>query len=257
MITTDLLGIVNVILLLLAIALTPGPNNILLASTGMNHGYKKGLPQLLGLLVGMLAINIVAYFGVNMLSSNKLLKLCLNLLGFAVIFYLGFMFIRNVMSKNNPEDCELKAIPPLTFKQSFLMQWVNTAALSLAVTCATISLPFFNLFWYLVAIAVTTWIGTNVWILGGKCLSVLLKSPKHYRIVNLCFGVLLIITAFLVLDFDLIKDVTGVASTANAVVSDVAVQINNSLGNNSSIVNATNNITSVANVMDNATNNTK
>ncbi|MFG1516115.1 LysE family transporter, partial [Halobacteriovorax sp. ZH3_bin.1] len=45
-------------------AITPGPNNILLMSSGANHGFRKTIPHMLGVYFGFIFMIAVIGFGV-------------------------------------------------------------------------------------------------------------------------------------------------------------------------------------------------
>ena len=51
-------------------AITPGPNNILLMTSGVNHGFRKTIPHLLGVTFGFAMLVLSAGLGLNELFSR-------------------------------------------------------------------------------------------------------------------------------------------------------------------------------------------
>lgn len=55
-------------------SITPGPNNIMLAASGVNFGFKKSIPHILGIGCGFGFMVVVVGLGIgSILSSNVIL----------------------------------------------------------------------------------------------------------------------------------------------------------------------------------------
>src|SRR5215212_11267526 len=87
--TTD--QAIGFIVFALVAAITPGPSNIILASTGANVGIVRGLPSLLGVSLGMGLMMFVVAFGLGsvVLESALLLHL-LKWCGVAMLLWLSW-----------------------------------------------------------------------------------------------------------------------------------------------------------------------
>lgn len=192
--------------LLFILSITPGPNNILLASTGMNHGYIASKGHMFGIWVGLFLMHTLAFWGVNFISQNIFLQAVLNVCGYIFLTYLGVKIIMNARKDFTNSDGERKVLPPLTFTQAFMMQWVNTKAISTAVTIASIGVTVLPYHWYILIFILNCIFATHVWILLGKSLEMLLKSERQRYIVNTALGGLLLITAMMMLNFDIINE---------------------------------------------------
>lgn len=46
-------------------AITPGPNNMLLTSSGANFGFMRSIPLMLGIMLGMQSLLLLVAFGVE------------------------------------------------------------------------------------------------------------------------------------------------------------------------------------------------
>ena len=53
-------------------AFTPGPNNIMLAASGVNFGLRRSLPHIFGITAGFLSVVIAAAFGPVLLAGEML-----------------------------------------------------------------------------------------------------------------------------------------------------------------------------------------
>ena len=51
----------------LVMGITPGPNNLMLAASGMNFGLRRSLPHILGVLLGFTTLATVAALGLGAL----------------------------------------------------------------------------------------------------------------------------------------------------------------------------------------------
>jgi threonine/homoserine/homoserine lactone efflux protein len=66
---------------------TPGPNNIMIMTSGLNYGVKKSIPHLLGICFGFPVMVIVIGFGFSIIFVryplfNEIIKI------FGVIYYI-------------------------------------------------------------------------------------------------------------------------------------------------------------------------
>lgn len=69
---------------------TPGPNNLLLAQSGLAFGFRRTLPALAGIYLGCAVLFVVCGLGVaSVLSASPLLRAVLAYLGAAYLAWLG------------------------------------------------------------------------------------------------------------------------------------------------------------------------
>jgi threonine/homoserine/homoserine lactone efflux protein len=69
---------------------TPGPNNLLLAQSGLAFGFRRTLPALAGIYLGCAALFVVCGFGVaSVLANSPTLRAVLAYLGAAYLAWLG------------------------------------------------------------------------------------------------------------------------------------------------------------------------
>lgn len=71
-------------------SITPGPNNLILATSGVNFGLRRTLPMLMGILVGCaIQMAIAGLLLEVMLAWMSAVRLPLTLLGAAYLFWLS------------------------------------------------------------------------------------------------------------------------------------------------------------------------
>lgn len=185
----------NLIVFTVVAAFTPGPNNIMIMASGLNHGIKASMPHFFGICFGFPAMLLAAGFGLGYLFERYLwLHSGVQIVGILYLLYLAW-----VIARAAPSDDAMDVAPtkPLTFFQAALFQWVNPKAWVMgsgAISAYTtvggdISLQI------LVIIAVffsMTFPSAGVWMVFGVGLRQLLTEPKHQRIFNICMGLLLV-----------------------------------------------------------------
>jgi threonine/homoserine/homoserine lactone efflux protein len=71
-------------------AFTPGPNNVLLAASGVNFGFMRTMPHMLGVTIGLDVLLIAGAIGVGLLfTAVPQLQLVLKVAGAAVHLHGG------------------------------------------------------------------------------------------------------------------------------------------------------------------------
>lgn len=114
-----------------ASTVTPGPNNLMLAASGKRFGYRRTLPHLTGIVLGVTGLHIACLFGTGELVANsETLAFWLKL--FASV-YLVFLIVQLVSTPPVNEEQEEKG-RPLNIAQAALFQLINPKAWIMAVT---------------------------------------------------------------------------------------------------------------------------
>ncbi len=116
-----------------AATLTPGPNNIMLTASGVNFGFKRSLPHISGIIIGLPLMVLAVGLGLGQVFTvfpqlHEILK-------WAGSIYLLFLAWK-IATAGKPRQTGRES-SPLTFMQAALFQWINpkgwimaTAALS-------------------------------------------------------------------------------------------------------------------------------
>lgn len=176
-------------------SITPGPNNVMILSSGLNYGVLRSLPHLLGVVLGFPAMLVVLGFLMGFVFViYPAVHLVIRCSGVLYLVWLAWKIAMAV-----PGRLDGKAGRPFSFLQSALFQWVNPKGLVMATSAiATYTSVDDNQFLQVLVIALTyvlaTFIGNGSWLVFGASLRHLLSEPRHMRIFNLLMAALLLLS---------------------------------------------------------------
>lgn len=186
--------------LILAIALfafssgiTPGPNNIMLMTSGVNFGVKRSIPHLMGISLGFPTMILAIGLGLSALfQTYPVIHQIIKVIGITYLLYLSWLIA------NSSSKMEGKTIAkPFSFIQAAAFQWVNPKGWIMAVgAIATFTSVQQDLTAQVITIAtVFLFIAfpcALVWLGFGVVLKRLLKNPRQQKIFNISMAVLLV-----------------------------------------------------------------
>ena len=113
----------------LVMAFTPGPNNMMVAASSVNFGFKKTIPHMLGIAFGFSFMFIAAGLGFGKIFEIfPLLYDILKIIGFIYLLYLAWKIAQFKASAEHNIEAEEAASQPFTFLQAMLFQWANPKA---------------------------------------------------------------------------------------------------------------------------------
>ena len=120
---------IAVLIFSVVMGFTPGPNNVMLASSGATHGVKRTWPHLMGVALGFPAMILVIGLGLAsiLLASNRL-QLGMKIASSLYLLWLAFQIARSSSVGGGAAKAR-----PLTFLQAAAFQWVNPKAWLIAV----------------------------------------------------------------------------------------------------------------------------
>lgn len=188
-------SLVSLLVFAVIAAFTPGPNNIMIMSSGLNHGVRASMPHLFGICLGFPSMILAVGFGLGYLfNSFPVFHKVVQVIGVIYLFYLAWMIARSVPSELKSEES-----PPLTFVQAALFQWINpkawvmgTSALAAYTTVGTSMVT--QVLTVVVVFMLMAFPSAGVWLLFGSALRRLLSRPAYQRWFNVFMGVLLVLT---------------------------------------------------------------
>ncbi|MBB3060785.1 LysE family translocator [Microbulbifer rhizosphaerae] len=184
-------SLLPIVLFTFSTSITPGPNNLMIMSSGLNYGVSRSLPHVLGICLGFPAMIVAIGLGLGTLFSQfPLLHEVIRWVGIAYLLYLAWVIAstREVGSADTQK--------PFTFLQAAAFQWVNPKGWIMAVgALAAFTSPNGEM-WAEIARIALAFIAIGgpcivVWLLFGVGLKRLLTEPKHLRRFNLTMGLLL------------------------------------------------------------------
>lgn len=188
--------------LVLAIALfafssgiTPGPNNIMLMSSGVNFGIKPSLPHLAGICIGFPAMVLAIGLGLSTLfQSYPILHVAIKYIGITYLLYLAWL-IANSSSKMEGKHTSR----PLSFIQAAAFQWVNPKGWIMAVgavaTFTTLEQPLTGQVLTIASVFLSVAFPCAiVWLGFGVALKRLLKNQRQQKAFNITMALLLVLS---------------------------------------------------------------
>ena len=179
-------------------SVTPGPNNLMLAASGVNFGFRRTVPHMLGVSIGHgFQVCIVAGLLAWMLAWLEALRQMLVGAGCGYLLWLAWRQARA------GEPGQGQRTQPLCFVGAALFQWVNPKAWMMGVNTAILFLPSGSGWWTAASLALVC-IAVNlpcvaVWAVAGDRLRHRLHDPLALRAFNLSMAALLAGTALWIL----------------------------------------------------------
>ncbi|MDI3468490.1 MAG: Transporter, LysE family [Pseudolabrys sp.] len=176
-------------------AFTPGPNNILLTASGVNFGFTRTIPHLLGVDIGFVVLLAAFAAGLGVVfAAVPALQLALKVAGAAYMLYLAW----KVGTAKLKEEATETPGRPMTFLQAVAFQWVNPKAVVAALSGIAVYMrpghERYDFAIVLVVFAVATVLSTATWAGFGVALRRLLCEPRHARMFNIAMAILLAAT---------------------------------------------------------------
>ncbi|WP_421850109.1 LysE family translocator [Marinomonas sp.] len=183
-------------------SVTPGPNNIMLLASGAKFGYRRTLPHMLGIVLGVASLLLSTLLGLGALFTwypplYSVLKWggCAYLLWLA--WKIGSAPVGNLETKKAPSL-------PMHWWQALLFQYVNPKAWMMAIGCVSSFAIAGDLyvqsgFWMIVLFAAMGFPAISVWAWAGVSIRRWLTNQKRQRIFNFFMGMATASTLLLII----------------------------------------------------------
>ncbi len=114
-------------------SITPGPNNLMLLASGMNHGVTRTLRHVAGVSLGFAFLIFLVAMGLGTLFDRyDALEVVLKAVGGCYLAYLAW----KIFTTTGVKAAE-GTVAPLTFLQAAAFQWVNPKAWVMATTATS------------------------------------------------------------------------------------------------------------------------
>lgn len=118
-----------------ATSITPGPNNLMLLASGANFGFRRSLPHILGISVGMALLLGCVLGGLGELFRLfPLLQTLLRIAGAGYLLWLSWKILHTPPRRLQSNCDEAK---PMAWWQAILFQFVNPKAWIMAITAVS------------------------------------------------------------------------------------------------------------------------
>ncbi|NTS77789.1 LysE family translocator [Catenovulum sp. SM1970] len=176
-------------------SITPGPNNIMIMTSGLNHGVKASLNHLLGISIGFPCLFIAMGLGAGQLFETwPFLHTLITALGLVYLLYLAYL-----IATSDPTELKGKQRQPLTFIQAAGFQLLNGKAWIMGMSAIAVftqaeqaMLP--QVLKLTAIFAVFTLLSCSIWLVFGQALQKVLKQAHHQVIFNRVMASLLVLS---------------------------------------------------------------
>lgn len=176
--------------------ITPGPNNFLLATSGIKFGVRASLPHMVGIQCGVHLLAVLCGLGLGqllLLFPDALIGL--KVFGTCYLVYLAWKIIGFRLG----EDTLEQGGKPMSVLQALLFQFSNPKAWMMATTGLNISIGIDgSMLTAVLAFAVcfvTLGLVCNfLWLYAGASLQSIWQQQRYQRIINGALALLTILT---------------------------------------------------------------
>jgi len=173
--------------------ITPGPNNIMVLSSGLTYGFRRSVPHIAGITIGF-AFMIAAVglgFG-TIFVAYPMLQTVLKYAGAAYLVYLAIAIALSGPPKAGAADGR----GPMTFLGAAMFQWVNVKGWVMVIGTITAYSAIARFPWNIAIQTVLSLalgvVSTSIWTLFGSALRPILTSERAVRIFNIVMAILLL-----------------------------------------------------------------
>ena len=175
-------------------SITPGPNNIMLASSGIWFGFRRSIPHMLGITIGFGVLLAICAAGIGTLvMAVPALQTVLKVGGSAYLLYLAWQM--RAMRFDREAD---QAHRPMGFTGAAIFQFANPKAWIMAITGGSAFLPQLAPVSLAIAVYCLVFCAVNlpcisVWAGAGALLRRFLADPFWQKVF--C-GTMILLTAY-------------------------------------------------------------
>ena len=180
--------------------ITPGPNNAMLAISGIKFGFKRSMPHMIGIPIGHTVQIIAVCLGLGTLFQKfPEIQFIFKFAGCGYLIYLSFKMFGSFNFKSQKNRGR-----PMKIYEALLFQFLNPKAWIVALTVVTVFFPneenfikatlFVSLSAPLMCFfSVITWAGF------GSSIRVFISNKKIKKFIEVLMALLLLVTAIFML----------------------------------------------------------
>jgi threonine/homoserine/homoserine lactone efflux protein len=184
--------ILSLSLFMLVTSCSPGPNNVIASHSGFNHGIKKSIPLMLGVIFGFTTMLAVINFGlINIFNIYPVIQKILIGTGTIFLIYLSYKIS---FSKSSNQQENLK---PVNFIETFFYQFLNPKGVIVAIIAVSSYIEsgenFIRYsFWMLGVAFLFAIISIIFWTFIGKFMRKFATNDKFIKWFNYAMSLLLL-----------------------------------------------------------------
>jgi threonine/homoserine/homoserine lactone efflux protein len=179
-------------------SVSPGPNNAILWASGMDFGFRRTLPHVVGTAVGIGALAVGAAAGIGaLLEAAPVAETALKVVGSAYLLYLALLVLRG----GGVGRADVSH--PLSMWQAIAFQCVNPKAWIFALAAVGTFLPG-DRPWLAGVVVLTSTLmvvvvgSSSIWAAGGAALGRFVEDDRARRAVSIALAALLLASVILI-----------------------------------------------------------
>ncbi|WP_175733797.1 LysE family translocator [Burkholderia ambifaria] len=180
----------------LVTSITPGPNNTMLLASGVNFGFRRTMPHLFGISIGVAILMLCVGFGLG--EAFRRMPVLYTILEIASVAYLLYLAWR--IGTSGEVKAQGAKPRPMTLLEAAAFQWVNPKAWMMVLTAATtirLSADYgMNAAWMAVVFILIGFPCICLWAAFGLGLRRFLSNRRALRIFNVTMALLLILSLY-------------------------------------------------------------
>ena len=177
--------------------ITPGPNNVMLLSSGLTYGFRPTIPHILGITFGFAFM--IGAVGVGLGTIFVAYPVLQTILKYAGVAYLIYLAVAIAMSGPvaTARDAGRR---PMTFWGAAMFQWVNVKGWVMVIGTITAYAAIATYPWNIaIQVSLSLLLGAiscTAWALFGSALRPILTSPRAVRAFNIVMAILLLASLY-------------------------------------------------------------
>jgi threonine/homoserine/homoserine lactone efflux protein len=176
---------------------TPGPNNIMLLSSGLTYGFRPTIPHIAGITIGFAFM--IGAVGLGLGTIFIAYPVLQTVLKYAGVLYLIYLAAAIAMSGPVSADQDNRR-GPMTFWGAAMFQWVNAKGWVMVIGTITAYAAISPYPWNIaIQVALSLLLGAlscTAWALFGSALRPVLTSPRAVRAFDIVMAVLLLASLY-------------------------------------------------------------
>jgi len=171
---------------------TPGPNNIMLMTSGVNFGFRRTLPHLVGVVLGFAAMVALIGLGLDAIFARfPQLMPVMRWAGAAYLLWLAWRIANSGPMREGGVEGR-----PLGFLGAAAFQWINPKGWVMAISALTAYSVTDDYTISVIAVALTYlaigFPSSGAWVVFGSAMRKALRDPGTARAFNLTMAALLV-----------------------------------------------------------------
>ena len=181
----------------LVTSITPGPNNTMLLASGVNFGFNRTIPHMLGITCGFFSLVLAVGLGLGaVFQTYPLLYTALRYIGAAYLLYLAW----KIAHSGPVSESQAGDNTPISYWGAAAFQWVNPKAWIMAIGAISPYTPlqgyFFNVLVIAAVFALINLPSVSLWVVCGSLLRNLLRDRRWLRLFNWGMALLLVASLY-------------------------------------------------------------